>query len=202
MVPPWLCYSILSEVVIMQRLTEKQKKFVNEYLIDLNATQAAIRAGYSKKTAAEQAVRLLRNVNVQTYLQKRQKELQKHISITPERVIDELAHIAFDDIKNYLSFRTEKTQVGQGDDGSPLLAYDTIIDLKDSETIDTRNISEISKGRDGQFKFKLYCKDNALVQLGKHLGMFNDKSNNQEDIEDITPLAEMLSDNDDKNTND
>jgi phage terminase small subunit len=185
-----------------EKLTLKQKKFVDEYLIDLNATQAAIRAGYSEKTANRIASENLSKLDVQSYLQKRQKELQSHANITPEKVIDELAHIAFDDIKNYLSFRTEKTTVGQNKDGSPILGYDTIIDLKDSETIDTRNISEISKGRDGQFKFKLYCKDNALVQLGKHLGMFNDKPIGGEDIEDITPLAEMLRDNDDKDTND
>jgi phage terminase small subunit len=182
-----------------KKLTLKQTKFVDEYLIDLNATQAAIRAGYSEKTANRIASENLSKLDVQSYLQKRQKELQNHANITPEKVIDELTHIAFDDIKNYLSFRTEKTQVGESDNGSPILAYDTIVDLKDSDTIDTRNISEISKGRDGQFKFKLYSKDNALVQLGKYLGMFNDKPIGGEDIEDITPLAEMLCDND-KNT--
>ena len=168
------------------RLTEKQKKFVNEYLIDLNATQAYLRTGYkvSDSVAAVNASKLLRNAKVQAYLQKRQSDLQKKAKLTPEMVINELSHIAFDDVKNYLSFRTEKTKVGQSEDGSPILAYDTVIDLKDSDTIDTRNISEISKGRDGQFKFKLYCKDNALVQLGKHLGIFNDKAISQDGEED------------------
>ena len=47
--------------------------------------------------------------------------------------------------------------------------------MKDSDDINTKNISEISIGKDGQFKFKLYERDNALIQLGKHLGMFKDK---------------------------
>ena len=50
----------------MNKLTNRQKRFVEEYLIDLNARQAAIRAGYSPKTAQEQASRLLANVKVQT----------------------------------------------------------------------------------------------------------------------------------------
>ena len=50
----------------MGKLTDKQEMFCKEYLIDLNATQAAIRAGYSKKTANEQAGRLLVNVSVQS----------------------------------------------------------------------------------------------------------------------------------------
>ena len=61
----------------MSKLTEKQKKFVDEYLIDLNATQAAIRAGYSKKTARSIGQRLLTKVDIQKYMQKEQKELQE-----------------------------------------------------------------------------------------------------------------------------
>lgn len=57
-------------------LTPKQKRFCEEYLIDLNATQAAIRAGYSPKTAEQTASRLLRNVKVQEYIAKDKKSYQ------------------------------------------------------------------------------------------------------------------------------
>lgn len=57
-------------------LTDKQKRFCDEYLIDLNATQAAIRAGYSPKTAEQTASRLLRNVKVQEYIAKDKKSYQ------------------------------------------------------------------------------------------------------------------------------
>jgi phage terminase small subunit len=70
----------------MEELSEKQKRFVNEYLIDLNATQAAIRAGYSKKTANEQASRLLANVNVSAYVEKKQERLAKKAEISQEWV--------------------------------------------------------------------------------------------------------------------
>jgi len=81
------------------KLTPKQEQFCNEYLIDLNATQAAIRAGYSKKTATEQASRLLINVKVIEYLNGLRSNLQKKTEITQQRVLDEYAKIAFFDIR-------------------------------------------------------------------------------------------------------
>jgi phage terminase small subunit len=149
--------------VVYVKLTSKQKRFVEEYLIDLNATQAAIRAGYSKKTANEQAGRLLVNVSIQTEIKKAMDERSKRTEIKADDVVKELAHIAFDDIKNYLRFYSDEDRNIQ-------------VEIKDSDTIDTRSVSEISIGKDGQFKFKMYCKDNALVQLGRHLGIFVDKS--------------------------
>jgi phage terminase small subunit len=146
------------------KLTSKQELFITEYMKDLNATQAAIRAGYSEKTAQEQGSRLLSNVMVKNEIDKGLKALTEKCGVTAEAVIKELAHIAFDDIKNYLRFY-------------PDAEGNIKVDIKDSNTIDTRAISEVSIGKDGQFKFKLYCKDNALVQLGKNLGLFAEKVN-------------------------
>ncbi|WP_145191595.1 terminase small subunit [Pseudomonas sp. URMO17WK12:I11] len=80
-------------------LTAKQQRFVDEYLIDLNATQAAIRAGYSKKTASSQGERLLRNVEVRKYLASQREELQGRVKITQDKVLRELAKIGFSDIR-------------------------------------------------------------------------------------------------------
>lgn len=77
------------------KLTDKQARFVKEYLIDLNATQAAIRAGYSEKTAQEQSSRLLSNVMVQKAVEKAQAKTSKKLEITHERVLNEIAEIAF-----------------------------------------------------------------------------------------------------------
>ena len=82
--------------------TVMQKRFVQEYLIDLNATQAAIRAGYSKKTAQEQASRLLSKVKVQADIQKAMKRRSERTGITQDRVLEELALIAFSDISELL----------------------------------------------------------------------------------------------------
>lgn len=79
----------------MAQLTEKQKRFADEYLIDLNATQAAIRAGYSPRSAAEQASRLLKNAKVRAYIDERMAELSRRTGVNQERILRELARIAF-----------------------------------------------------------------------------------------------------------
>ena len=85
----------------MAKLTAKQQRFCDEYLIDLNATQAAIRAGYSKKTANEQGARLLVNVSIQKKIFELQKEREKRTEITQDSVLRELALIAFAKASDY-----------------------------------------------------------------------------------------------------
>ncbi|MDI9853820.1 terminase small subunit [Comamonas sp. 17RB] len=80
-------------------LTPKQARFVAEYLIDLNATQAAIRAGYSAKTAASQGARLLKQGGVARAVQAAQQARAVRTEITQDRVLQELARIAFFDIR-------------------------------------------------------------------------------------------------------
>ena len=156
-------------------LNARQKRFCDEYLIDLNGTQAAIRAGYSIKTSCRIASQNLLKLDIQEYIQIRMADRSTRTEITQDMVLKELAHIAFDDIRNYLDFKTEKVFVGYDHEGTPVSDYRTIINMFDSKDIDTRNIAEVSQGPNGTFKFKQYCKDNALIQLGKHLGMFKDK---------------------------
>lgn len=73
-----------------EKLTPKQERFIQEYLIDLNATQAAIRAGYSKDTANEQGSRLLANVSISARIEARKKELTQKTELTQEWVLDKL----------------------------------------------------------------------------------------------------------------
>ncbi len=87
----------------MAKLSEKQKRFVQEYLVDLNATAAAKRAGYSPKTASEQGARLLANVKVQEEIQKAIEKRQNRVEITQDRVLQELASIAFAKGTDYAS---------------------------------------------------------------------------------------------------
>ncbi len=144
-------------------MTPKQKRFVDEYLIDLNATEAALRAGYSKRTAYSIGNENLKKPEIQKAIHQQMKDREKRTEITQDKVLREFAHIAFDDIRNYLEFWTDENGKLQ-------------VELKSSEEIDTRNISEIQLDN-GKLKFKLYPKDNALTQLGRHLGLFNDKLN-------------------------
>ncbi len=176
-------------------LTAKQEAFINEYLIDLNATQAAKRAGYSNKTANVQGAQNL--IKLSAYIDKAKAERALRAGIDADRIALELAHIANDDIKNYLSFRTEKIVAGHDKEtGEPIIEYQTILEMKDSDTIDTRNIQEISIGTKGEFKFKLYSKSDALVNLGKHVGMFTEKSEVNMTVASIEDYLKTIKDDD------
>jgi phage terminase small subunit len=83
------------------KLTPKQERFCEEYLIDLNGTQAAVRAGYSEKTAKEQAARLLTNVNLQEYISKRKLALVNKTQITQEMVLEGYKRLAFYDARKF-----------------------------------------------------------------------------------------------------
>jgi phage terminase small subunit len=80
-------------VIVMAKLTAKQQRFCDEYLIDLNATQAAIRAGYSKKTAAQTAARLLTNVKIQEYIENRMAEKEKELIADQDEVLKYLTSV-------------------------------------------------------------------------------------------------------------
>lgn len=157
----------------MLKLTEKQKKFVDEYLVDLNATQAAIRAGYSKKTARSIGQRLLTKVDVQSYVKEKQKDLQERTSIRQEDVLKELATIGFAKITDF---------VGISD------GYVIPKDTADMPKDKIGAIASIEAGRDG-VKIKLNSKLDALEKIGRHLGMFN--SNQSQETAENNLLEKM-----------
>lgn len=160
-----------------QRLSAKRQRFVNEYLKDLNATQAAIRAGYSEKTAHVQGPRLLGNVSIKAAVDAAIARRNKRLEVSQDKVVRELAKIGLADIKDYLSYRTEKTQVGVDEEGNPIFDYQPIIEMIHSDDADGTVIQEVSLSQKGVFSFKLADKMKALELLGRHLGMFTDNVN-------------------------
>lgn len=143
-------------------MTEKQKIFADEYLIDLNATRA-YKVAYLRvkndETAAAAAARLLKNVKVVTYIEKRMQDRQKRTEVTQDRVIEELAAIAF----------ARATDFAQIVNGNVVLA--NTADLTESQI---KAIAGIKEGKFG-IELKLNDKEKALELLGRHLGMFKDK---------------------------
>ncbi len=97
------------------KLPPMQDRFVDEWLIDFNGTQAAIRAGYSERSARSIAGRLLTKDNIQREISRRQKDLQRRTEVTQERVVKELARIAFANIADYVHV---ETQTRTKDDGT------------------------------------------------------------------------------------
>ena len=143
--------------MIVAKLTPKQQLFVEEYLVDLNATQAAIRAGYSAKTAAAQGIRLLRNVNIQTAIQEAMKKRESRTEVTQDMVVKELAAIGFAKATDYASIE------------GPLVTIKPTAQLTKDQAA---AIVGIEQGNFG-IKVKLGDKVKALELLGKHLGMFD-----------------------------
>lgn len=142
-------------------MTKKQKLFVEEYLIDLNATQAAIRAGYSVSSAKEIACENLTKPNIQEAIAKAMAERSKRTGISQDRVVQELAKLAFVNISDVVDLRTgliKKTATAED------LACIQSIKIKPTEFGEERDI-------------KFYDKKGSLESLGKHLGMYDNKLN-------------------------
>jgi len=156
-------------------LTDKQAQFVQEYLIDLNATQAAIRAGYSPDTAEQQGCRLLRNVQVGKAVADAMAQRSVRTRVTADRVLTELARIGFGDIRSVVAWRANTSETGKEDeDGVPETRAFNEVELIGSDEIDhdaAAAIAEISQGKDGALKIKMHNKVSALQEIGRHLGI-------------------------------
>lgn len=143
-------------------MTEKQKIFADEYLIDLNATRA-YKVAYphvkNDKTAAAAATRLLRNVKVQKYIEERMQDRQKRTEITQDRVLQELAAIAFSRATDFVQIVNDRV---------------ILTDTSKLSDIQIRAIAGIKEGKNG-IELKLNDKEKALELLGRHLGMFKDR---------------------------
>ena len=143
-------------------LTEKQERFVEEYLVDLNATQAAIRAGYSPKRASEQAYQLLQKTTVQEAIQAKKREREWRTQITQDAVLRELAAIGFARSTDYAHING---------DGHVVLTPTAW--LTEEQRIAIAGVKETQFG----VEVKMHDKIRALEMLGKHLGIFDAKGN-------------------------
>lgn len=153
----------------MGDLTAKQQAFVDEYLIDRNATQAAIRAGYSAKTAYSQGQRLLKNVEVLAAVSGGLKGLSEATGITAARVILELARLGTSDVRRMFNEHGSLLSiVNLSDDAAAAVSSIKVVTKRlptgDGEPAEVEYISEI----------KLWDKNSALEKLGKHLKLFTE----------------------------
>jgi len=147
-------------------MTPKKEKFCREYIIDLNATQAAIRAGYSKKTASSQGERLLRNVEISKRIEELKTEQQDRLQVKADDVIKEMARIALLDVADVID-----------DDGCLMSIKDIPIDSR--KAIASIEVTEEYEGTGKNRKLNGYInkvrfwdKNKALDNLGKHFGIY------------------------------
>jgi phage terminase small subunit len=157
-------------------LTRRQEAFVQNYLVSLNATEAAKLSGYSPKTAKAIASTLLTNVNVAAALKRERERLADRYEVNIDRVLRELARIAFSDMADFMA---------PGPDGAPVLDFSKLT-RDQSAVLQEVTVEEFRDGRSDQrqvrrTKFRKESKIAALELLGKHLGMFKEQVNHNHD---------------------
>lgn len=166
-------------------LTPNQEMFCQYYIADpeLNASKAAVKAGYSEKAARVLASQLLTNINVTDRIKHLTRSRMKRLQLTQDDVVNELKKIAFSDMKDFAGWNSKA------------------VDFKDSEKLEneqTAAISSISQNvnKDGNVNIgmKLHDKTKALELLSRHMGMLNDKLDHTSGGEAIKfiPIATII----------
>lgn len=156
------------------KLTIKQQMFVDEYLVDLNATQASIRAKYSKKTAATIGSENLQKPYIQAAIAERRAQIADSTAITPERVLAEMGRLAFSDLRKMLDEKGNLKAVSDWDDDT------------------AASIASLETGVGGIAKVKAWDKNSALEKIAKHLGMFEPEKQSSEIHVHLHDLADKF----------
>lgn len=147
----------------MAKLTEKQQRFVEEYLIDLNATQAAIRAGYKPSSARQVGTENMSKPSIRACIDQAIAERSKRTGINQDRVIRELARLAFVNASDVIDMDEASIKCNASEDDTAAIASVKV------KTIPTKEGDGVER------EIRLNDKLKALELLGKHLGMFKDK---------------------------
>jgi phage terminase small subunit len=148
-------------------LTEKEILFCDHFLICFNGTKAAIKAGYSKKAAAQQASRLLTKVKVQNYLQAKKEKVLNKLEISQERTMQEIARLAFQDIRKFYKEDGSLIPIHElDDDAAAVLAGMEIEEVKHRGRV----VATLRK-------IKRWDKCKGLEMLAKIQGLYSDGGN-------------------------
>lgn len=175
-------------------MTPKQEQFVREYLIDLNATQAAIRAGYSAKTAEKIGSENLSKPEIKAALDAAKVKRSATTEITAERVLKEISRMAFYDPLDLIEVIREALpdeiadDVELSDDGKIITGLRNARDLKYLPEDVRRAVVGWGYDRNQNFTLKLADKSKALDQLARHLALYNDKL----EVTGLDALADRL----------
>lgn len=165
-------------------MTDAQKRFCDEYLIDLNATRA-YKVAYPNckkdETASAAGSRMLGNVKVQEYISKKQKQIEKRTEVTQDMVIKELSAIAFSKASDYAKLKKMKRNIPIFDEEGTIVDYKeeeyTGIEFTPTDELSEEQKKALSGIKQGKFGLEVNSCDKvrALELLGRHLGIFNDK---------------------------
>lgn len=158
-----------------KEFTPKQQMFCKEYLIDLNATQAAIRAGYSEKTARKIANENLTKPDIQEYIQAQMNKRAAKIEITADRVLQEIAKMAFANVQDLYDEHGILKPISELPREVAAAVQSVKVNLTEACAVQ---------------EVKLWDKKGTLELLGKHLRLFSEK--NQEDDDAPAPTRVIV----------
>ena len=170
----------------MSKLTPRRSEFVRQYIKSLNAAAAARAAGYAQSSSKTEGSRLLANVDVQQAITEARAQLAEREQVTPERIVSELASIAFSDLGDY--FRLEGKNASIDFSNVPLGATKALESITVDEYVEGRGENAETVRR---IRVRLHDKRAALVDLAKTLGMFSDGVNVQVNVNESDQLQEF-----------
>jgi phage terminase small subunit len=154
---------------VAKGLTPKERLFALEYLVDLNATQAAIRAGYSKKTAGAIGHENLKKPEIKEFLDEQIAKREKRVEVTADRVLAELMRVGFSDLRR--AFNEDgslKAPKDWPDDVAAAMSSVEVVEEFEGKGEDRQQVGWTKK-------VKLWDKPRALEMLGKHLKLFAER---------------------------
>jgi phage terminase small subunit len=166
------------------RLTARQNRFVEQYLVHLNATQACIEAGFSAHTAAAAGSRLLRNVKVATAIRDAQKARAARVGIEQDRVLAELEEMAFSDISDYVVSDTGDVTLSATAAPRAMHAVQSV----------KRRTNDVGEGKDRlrtiEVEIKLWDKGKMLTLVARHVGVGREQRKRGDDLVPVSQLSD------------
>lgn len=190
-----------------EELNEREKLFCLHYVKNFNATQSALKAGYSPASAHVTGCRLLKNVKVSSYIKTIKDEMAQDLYVSARDVMDKWVKIAFADINDYVVYGKKEVQVMgafgplEDEHGDPIMQEVNYVDFNESEILDGSIISEVRKGKDGPV-IKLHDKMKALEKLSQYFDLFPDDFKRKVEDEKLKMQREKLDHDINKNDDD
>ena len=156
-----------TDLLAGRKLTARQERFVAEYLVGLNGTQAAIRAGYARKTANRESARLLSNVGIRARIDGETAARLDRLKLTADQVLAEAGLIAASDLSEFLDANGHLLPLGR----LPVHARRSIASIK---------VSSRAGGKERVTEIKLWNKNQALDLVAKHLGLLRERTETEQ----------------------
>lgn len=150
-------------------MTEREQRFIEQYMICWNGAKAAEKAGYSQKWADREANRLLKRADIQATIEARKQQLVKKAEVTQEQVLQEFIRLGLSNIGDFASWEANGQVTVKPSDELTLgqkaaiqtMKSNTVSQTKDGETVTTHHL-----------EIKLYPKEGPLTRLGEKYGLF------------------------------